>query len=128
MISEKQRKILAFPYSGYDVLICDGAVRSGKTSLMTVAFIDWAMREFCGQRLGICGKTVDSAVKNIVAPYLGLAYAQETYTLRWRRTDKVLEVTRGDVTNLFELFGGKDESSFTLIQGRTCLLYTSRCV
>lgn len=119
MISEKQRKILAFPYSGYDVLICDGAVRSGKTSLMTVAFIDWAMREFCGQRLGICGKTVDSAVKNIVAPYLGLAYAQETYTLRWRRTDKVLEVTRGDVTNLFELFGGKDESSFTLIQGRT---------
>ena len=43
MISAKQKKILAFPYSRYDALICDGAVRSGKTSLMVVAFIDWAI-------------------------------------------------------------------------------------
>lgn len=34
MISDKQKKILAFPYSSYDALICDGAVRSGKTSIM----------------------------------------------------------------------------------------------
>ena len=34
MISPKQRKILAFPYSKYDAIICDGAVRSGKTSIM----------------------------------------------------------------------------------------------
>ena len=46
MISAKQKKILAFPYSGYDALICDGAIRSGKTSIEVVAFIDWAMREF----------------------------------------------------------------------------------
>ena len=69
MISDKQKKILAFPYSPYDALICDGAVRSGKTSLMVVAFVDWAMREFSGQRFGICGKTVDSAGKNIIIPY-----------------------------------------------------------
>ena len=36
MISQKQAKILAFPYSKYDALICDGAVRSGKTSIMMV--------------------------------------------------------------------------------------------
>ena len=68
MISQKQKKILAFPYSRYDAIICDGAVRSGKTSIMMVAFIDWAMREFRGQRFGICGKTVDSATKNIIVP------------------------------------------------------------
>lgn len=119
MISDKQRKILAFPYSRYDALICDGAVRSGKTSIMMVAFIDWAMREFSGQRFGICGKTVDSAVKNIVVPYISMSYAKEHYTLRWRRSDKLLEVKRGAVTNWFEVFGGKDESSFMLIQGRT---------
>ena len=51
MISPKQKKVLAFSYSRYTVLICDGAVRSGKTSLMVVAFIDWAMREFSGQRI-----------------------------------------------------------------------------
>lgn len=119
MISPKQRKILAFPYSKYDALICDGAVRSGKTSLMAVAFIDWAMREFSGQRFGLCGKTVDSCSKNLVVPYISLSYAKERYTMRWRRADKVLEVRLGAVTNYFEVFGGKDESSFTLIQGRT---------
>ena len=119
MISKKQKKILAFPYSPYDAIICDGAVRSGKTSIMTVAFIDWAMREFSGQRFGICGKTVDSASKNIIIPYISMAYAKERYTLRWRRSDKILEVRRGAATNYFEVFGGKDESSAALIQGRT---------
>lgn len=119
MISPKQKKILAFPYSDYDALICDGAVRSGKTSIMIVAFIDWAMREFSNQRFGICGKTVDSATKNIVTPYISMTYAKERYTLRWRRSDKILEVSRGAVRNYFEIFGGKDESSFMLIQGRT---------
>lgn len=119
MISPKQRKILAFPYSDYDAIICDGAVRSGKTSIMTVAFVDWAMREFDGRRFGICGKTVDSATKNIIVPYISMSYAKERYTLRWRRSDKLLEVKRGTATNWFEVFGGKDESSFMLIQGRT---------
>ena len=44
MFSEKQLKILAFPYTSYSALICDGAIRSGKTRIMTVAYIDWAMR------------------------------------------------------------------------------------
>lgn len=119
MVSPKQRKILAFPYSKYDALICDGAVRSGKTSIMMWAFVDWAMREFNGQRFGICGKTVDSASKNIVVPFISMSLAKERYTMRWRRADKVLEIRRGAVTNYFEVFGGKDESSFALIQGRT---------
>lgn len=119
MISNKQKKILAFPYSRYDALICDGAVRSGKTSIIMWSFIEWAMREFNGQRFGICGKTVDSASKNIIVPFISMALAKERYTIRWRRADKVLEVRRGAVANFFEVFGGKDESSFALIQGRT---------
>lgn len=119
MISEKQKKILAFPYSRYDALICDGAVRSGKTSIMMWAFIDWAMRGFNGRRFGICGKTVDSAIKNIVVPFLSMTLAKERYMLRWRRADKILEVGYGNKTNYFEVFGGKDESSYALIQGRT---------
>ncbi len=119
MISNKQKKILAFQYSRYDALICDGAVRSGKTSIMTWAFVEWAMREFNGQRFGICGKTVDSATKNIIIPFISMSLAKERYTLRWRRSDKLLEVRRGATTNYFEVFGGKDESSQDLIQGRT---------
>lgn len=119
MISDKQKKILAYPYTKYDALICDGAVRSGKTSIMMWAFVDWAMREFSGQRFGICGKTVDSAAKNIIVPFVSMSLAKERYIMRWRRADKVLEVRRGFTTNYFEVFGGKDESSFALIQGRT---------
>lgn len=119
MISKKQKKILAFPYSPYDALICDGAVRSGKTSIVAVAFVDWAMREFSSQRFGICGKTVDSASKNIIVPYTMLSYAQKRYTIRWRRSEKVMEVRRGKRVNIFEVFGGKDEASAALIQGRT---------
>lgn len=118
-ISNKQRQIMAFPFTKYDALICDGAIRSGKTAFMMLAFIDDAMRRYNGQRFGICGKTVDSTVKNIIAPYLALTYAQNKYRLQWKRSDKVLIVSDGERENVFEVFGGKDESSFMLIQGRT---------
>lgn len=119
MLSEKQKALLAFPYMGYDALIADGAIRSGKTSIMTISFIDWAMGNFNNQRFGLCGKTVDSCVKNLVMPYLGLTYWREKYSVKWRRADKLLVVQRGQRENVFEVFGGKDESSFSLIQGRT---------
>lgn len=119
MIGEKQRLILAFPFSRYDALICDGAIRSGKTSLMTVAFIDWAMREFDRQRFIILGKTVGSALRNVVEPYLAMGYARKRYQLRYRRGDNRLIVRRGDRENWFDVFGGKDESSYQLIQGFT---------
>lgn len=118
-ISKKQMQIMAFPFTDYDALICDGAIRSGKTVFMMISFVDDAMRRYSGQRFGICGKTVDSTVKNIIAPYLELAYAKEKYKIQWRRSDKLLIVSQGNKKNVFEVFGGKDESSFMLIQGRT---------
>lgn len=118
-LSDKQRKILAFPYTGYDALICDGSIRSGKTSLMTVAFVDDAMRRYNGQVFGICGRTVDSTVKNIITPYTNMKRSREKYRLKWRKADKLLIVSDGERENSFEVFGGKDESSYTLIQGRT---------
>lgn len=118
-ISEKQRQILAFPFTTYDALICDGAIRSGKTALMMLGFVDDAMRRYDRQRFAICGKTVDSAVKNIVQPYLATVWVRERYRLTWRRSDKLLIVSDGRRENVFEIFGGKDEASFMLIQGRT---------
>lgn len=118
-ISQKQKQILAFPFTSYDALIADGAVRSGKTVFMTIAFIDDAMRRFNHMRFAICGKTVGSAVQNIIMPYLSLAYAHDKYTIQWKRSDKLLVVSCGNRENVFEVFGGKDESSQDLIQGRT---------
>ena len=110
---------MAFPFTSFDAIICDGAIGSGKTVFMMLSFVDDAMRRYNNQRFGICGKTVDSTVKNIIMPYLSLVYAKKKYNIQWKRTDKMLVVSKGNITNYFEIFGGKDESSFALIQGRT---------
>ena len=110
---------MAFPFTNYDCLIADGAIRSGKTAFMILSFVDDAMRRYNNQRFGICGKTVDSTVKNIIMPYLGLSYAKQKYNIKWKRADKIMVVSDGRRENVFEIFGGKDEASFMLIQGRT---------
>ncbi len=88
--------------------------------MMALSFVRWAMEEFNNCTFGICGKTVQSAERNIIRPLRALRYLpKHGYRLKWNRTDKLLTVTRGAKTNLFYVFGGKDESSYTLIQGIT---------
>lgn len=118
-ISDKQKAILAFPYTSYKCLIADGAIRSGKTMFMIMSFVRWAMENFNNQRFGICGKTVNSAKKNIIEPYLGVRYDKKRYKIKWNSSDKTMTITCGNRKNIFEVFGGKDDSSYTLIQGRT---------
>lgn len=118
-ISNKQKAILAFPYTSYKCLIADGAIRSGKTMFMILSFVRWAMENFNGQRFGICGKTVNSAKKNIIEPYLGVRYDKKRYKIKWNSSDKTMTITCGNHKNIFEVFGGKDDSSYQLIQGRT---------
>lgn len=115
--SEKQMQILTFPYTSYTSLICDGAVRSGKTSVMSISFLLWAMGNFSGQNFGICGKTVISAERNVIRPLLGVKYLHEHFRLKF--ANHILTVSRGNKTNTFYVFGGKDESSYMLIQGAT---------
>ena len=49
-----------------EAIICDGAVRSGKTICMADGFFLWSMSRFNGQTFGICGKTIESLRRNIV--------------------------------------------------------------
>ena len=118
-LSEKQMQIRAFPYTNYDALICDGSIRSGKTTIMTVAFIDWAMNNFDGCNFGLCGKTFSTALKNIVQPWMALRYAQKRYEFSFKRTDSLLVVRKGKKQNLFYLYGGRDAASYQYIQGIT---------
>lgn len=119
-LSEKQKRIVAFPNSDYDAIICDGAVRSGKTSVMAVAFILWAMRDFNGCNFGICGKTVQTAIKNVISPLLLMSYFKDRgFSLSFNRADNKLTVRKRGKENIFYVYGGKDESSYMLIQGIT---------
>jgi len=117
--SEKQREIFRFPYTHYEALICDGAVRSGKTSVMSLSFLLWAMGRFDRCAFAICGKSVGSVERNIITPLLGVQYLQQNFAIRYNRGGHVLIVRRGVRENRFYLFGGKDESSYALIQGVT---------
>jgi len=119
MLSEKQIDILRWPYTGKSALICDGAVRSGKTSVMSLSFVLWAMGSFSGCNFALCGKTVGAAERNIVHPLLDITYLTEQFSLDYTRSGHVLTVSRGGKTNRFYIFGGRDESSYTLIQGIT---------
>lgn len=104
----------------YEALICDGAVRSGKTSVMSFSFVLWAMRAFNEKNFAICGKSVQSAVRNIIRPLESIIYFQkEGFALKYSSSTHCLKITRGLKTNYFYVFGGKDESSASLIQGLT---------
>ena len=118
-LSEKQREIMRFPYTKYDALICDGSVRSGKTSIMSLSFFLWAMGNFNGCAFAYCGKSVGAVERNIVSPLLSIAYLRRNFDIRYNRGDHVITARRGGRENRFYLFGGKDESSYSLIQGIT---------
>lgn len=117
--SEKQRQIMRFPYMKYDALICDGAVRSGKTSIMALSFFLWAMGSFSGHAFAYCGKSVGAVERNIITPLLAMAYLKENFDIRYNRGEHVIIARKAGRENRFYLFGGKDESSYMLIQGIT---------
>ena len=118
-LSEKQRQILRFPYMNYDALICDGAVRSGKTSVMSLSFFLWAMGNFNDCAFAFCGKSVGAVERNIITPLTSIRYLRNHFEIRYNRGGHVITARRGRRENRFYLFGGKDESSYALIQGVT---------
>ena len=115
--SPKQAEILRFAYNDEETLICDGAVRSGKTIVMSLAFVLWAMSNFDKCNFAICGKTVSNAERNILRPFQQIEGMP--FTLQYKISNRMLTVKCGTKENYFYLFGGKDESSYALIQGLT---------
>ena len=73
--SEKQRTVLTWwmgnsPHKDKEAIVCDGAVRSGKTLAMGLSFFLWAMVCFDGMRFGVCGKTISSLRRNVLSEIL----------------------------------------------------------
>lgn len=99
-------------------IIADGAIRSGKTLAMSLSFCLWAMTRFNGQNFAMCGKTVGSFRRNVLAT-LKLMLKSRGYMVEDHRADNMLIIRRGDVENSFYIFGGRDERSQDLIQGIT---------
>jgi hypothetical protein len=88
---------------------------------MSAAFVIWAMRCFSGANFAICGKTIRSAERNILRPLEDIRDITRLYALTFRRSDSLLTITdrRTGRANNFYIFGGRDDSSYMLIQGIT---------
>lgn len=101
-----------------DAIICDGAVRSGKTVCTGLSFFIWAMERYRDRNFALCGRTLEGVRRNLVRE---LVPTLEAYGIRCREevSRNRLIVTRGGRRNTFYLFGGKDEASASLIQGIT---------
>ena len=104
--------------SAFDGIICDGAVRSGKTVAVADGFFLWSMARFQNQYFGICGKTIGALRRNIISNlprWLG-----EDFVIRENRGEnKLVVTTAGGRKNTYYLFGGQDESASKSIQGVT---------
>lgn len=123
-LSPKQKLVLKWAhltkFKNRKAIICDGSVRSGKTVSMILGFVHWAMRFFDGKNFGICGKTISSTERNIILPLLNMPDITDYYSLQYiRGENKRIVIRSGSHTNTFFIFGGKDESSYTLVQGIT---------
>ncbi len=106
------------PYRNCDAIICDGAVRSGKTLCMGISFLCWAMRNFDGMRFGMCGKTIVSLRRNVVSVLLPVM-RDLGFVCEEKSSKNQIEIAFAGRRNVFYLFGGRDEGSAAHIQGVT---------
>ena len=122
--SFSKRQILAMTWwnrpklKEHDAIVCDGAVRSGKTVCMVVGFFLWSMAGFRDRSFGICGKSIASLRRNIIM-HLQLWLGDILEVSEYRAENKlVVRSPKGNINTYF-LFGGQDESSYKQIQGIT---------
>jgi len=77
------------------------------------------MNTFSNQSFAICGRTVQATERNIIKPLLGIKYMRQNFQMNYTSSTHTMTIKRGSKLNVFYVFGGNDESSFTLIQGFT---------
>ncbi len=85
---------------------------------MGLSFFLWAQSCFDGKKFGVCGKTTGSLRRNVLSEILPRL---EGLGAKWmeKRSENLVTVRFLGHENRFYLFGGRDESSASLIQGVT---------
>lgn len=122
--SRKQKFVLSWwmnsKYKDKDAIIADGSIRSGKTLIMSLSFVIWAMTTFEGCNFGMSGKTVGSFKRNVWR-LLKLMLLSRGYKMSKLTDtgDNAYAISRNGIENYFYLFGGRDERSQDTVQGFT---------
>lgn len=120
--SNKQKLVLTWwnkeKYKNFDAIICDGAVRSGKTVCMSLSFVFWAFSQFNNQSFAICGKTISSIKRNVIFLLID-SLKSIGFDCKNKLSANYMDVYFKNRKNRFYFFGGRDEKSASLIQGMT---------
>lgn len=121
-LSKRQRLAMLWwqqtRFKDRDAIICDGSIRSGKTVSMTVGFFLWSMATFDNSKFAICGKTIESLRRNVI---LNLRdwIPDDLQIMEYRSENKIIVSDGCGHENTYFMFGGRDESSYSLVQGIT---------
>ena len=97
--------------------LTDDFIVTHNTVSMSLSFVLFVMNTFNQQNVAMCGKSVGSFRRNVLITLKQMLMALN-YEIIEHRSENYLEIIKDEVTNYFYIFGGRDESSQDLIQGR----------
>lgn len=118
--SRKQKKLLMWwtdksPYKDYDMIIAEGAIRSGKTIACIDSFITWSLAKHRNKNFIIAGKSMGALKRNVLGPMFQILAAKGIEYHYHRSGDPYILIG----TNTYYLFGANNESSQDTLQGLT---------
>lgn len=119
--STKQKKLLTWwtpnsPYRDYDMVIADGAVRSGKTVAELDSFMMWSLSTFEDEGFILAAKSMGALKRNVLMPLFKILTAKGIEYL-YHRSAEDPHIQIG--TNRYYLFGANNEKSQDTLQGMT---------
>jgi PBSX family phage terminase large subunit len=117
--SLKQKKLLFFwekgsPLQDKDIVIADGAIRSGKTIAMICSFLRWSLKNFNGENFILAGKTIGALKKNVIGP---MQQILTSWGLRYTYNRSENYIVIGD--NTYYMYDANNEKSQDRLQGLT---------
>jgi len=101
-------------YKDNDIVIADGAIRSGKTIGMIVSFLKWSQSKFVAENFIVAGKSVGSLKRNVIKPLISILI-NFGWKFNYNRSENFIEIGN----NTYYLFGANNESSQDTLQGLT---------
>lgn len=127
--SPKQEEILYWwtpesPYKDLAYFEAEGSVRCGKTALASFSYTNWGSYTYDQEEFALCSKTIGTCIRNVVRPLNKMLSIEPSYNVQFKRSQVegphlIVHQKELDHENIFWIYGGKDESSQDLIQGKT---------
>lgn len=117
--SKRQKQVLTWwtdnsPYKDYDMVIADGAIRSGKTIAEIISFITWSLHTFESEAFILAGKSMGALKRNVLKPMFQIL-AAKGIKYHYNRSEHYIVIG----ANIYYCFGANNEASQDVLQGLT---------